>query len=195
MIENTGNRDPLLHLLGAMSEGTDKYITGMEAAGQQQVVNSALLPTKGSEDLAALGFTLGEVQDGDPLFREVTLPDGWRKEASDHDMWSHVVDPLGRKRVAVFYKAAFYDRKAFCRVESVENYVWSLSYKQGAPTLDQEWCVPAAVVEAAQRILKDAQETVELWTRPGEQPSYAAEYAAEARKTIEWAKALIASVS
>lgn len=195
MIENTGKRDPMLHLLGAMSDGTDKYITDMEAAGQRQVANSTLLPTKGSDDLAALGFTLREIQDGDPLFREVTLPDGWRKEASDHDMWSHVVDPLGRKRVAVFYKAAFYDRKAFCRVETVESYVWSLSHEQQAPIFDDVWCTPGAVAEATRRILKDATETFELWTRPGEQPDYAAEYAADARQRITWAEALIASVS
>ena len=32
-------------------------------------------------------------------------------------MWSHIVDAEGRKRVAVFYKAAFYDRRADMRLE------------------------------------------------------------------------------
>jgi len=58
-IENTAERDPLLHLMGALGD-SDSYITGMEAAGQSQLVNSTMLPTKmnsgSDDDLRALGF-------------------------------------------------------------------------------------------------------------------------------------------
>lgn len=124
MIENTADRDPMLHYLGMLgSTPAENYIYDMEAAGQRQLVNSDLLPTSikyGSQaDFEALGFVFGDVVEGDPLFRAVTVPDGWKRECSDHDMWSYVVDETGARRVAVFYKAAFYDRKAFMRLERV----------------------------------------------------------------------------
>ena len=40
------------------------------------------------------------------------LPEGWKREASYHPMWSHIVDGAGKQRVSIFYKAASYDRKA-----------------------------------------------------------------------------------
>lgn len=120
MIENTSSRDPLLHLLGmAGSSPSENYVYEMERAGQAQLVNSDLLPTdvRNRPAFEALGFVFGEQVDGDPLFQRTTLPDGWKREPSDHDMWSYVVDETGTRRVAVFYKAAFYDRRAFMRLE------------------------------------------------------------------------------
>ena len=58
----------------------------------------------------------GDVVEGDDLFRAVTLPKGWSKAATDHAMWSGVVDGRGVERVEVFYKAAFYDRAAHMRL-------------------------------------------------------------------------------
>ncbi len=40
------------------------------------------------------------------------LPQGWRKEATKHHMWSVLRDERGRPRANIFYKAAFYDRSA-----------------------------------------------------------------------------------
>lgn len=120
-IENTANRDPLLHLLGAMGQGSSDYITGLEAAGQQQFVNSSRFPTDRRGDFEALGFTFGEPDPDDPFFCDATLPDGWWREASDHDMWSYIVDAQGIRRIAVFYKAAPYDRRAFARIEELED--------------------------------------------------------------------------
>lgn len=99
MIENTSARDPLIHFAGALSDGTSRYVTDMEAAGQQQLVASTQIPTRGSDDLAALGFELGDVDPSDPMFRDATLPAGWKKQGSDHAMWSYIVDSLGRRRV------------------------------------------------------------------------------------------------
>lgn len=114
-VENTSQRDPLLHYVG-MLDDTERYITGMEAAGQRQLVNSSVLPASTPNDsreaFEALGFVFGAPVSGDPLFVEATLPAGWEKRGSDHDMWSYIYDADGNQRVAVFYKAAFYDRKA-----------------------------------------------------------------------------------
>ncbi|QWS68217.1 hypothetical protein SEA_VANLEE_100 [Gordonia phage VanLee] len=125
-IENTGHRDPLTHLVGALGgQGMSGYIEDMEADGQRQLVASELLPRQaqphysddddltGSDGWAALeaiGFRRGE--DHDDLFCHAELPAGWTKRAADHAMWSHIYDERGVKRANVFYKAAFYDRKA-----------------------------------------------------------------------------------
>jgi hypothetical protein len=115
-------KDPVeasLFLLDAMA-GHPGGIERMEAAGQAQLVNSDRLPTDtgrdGDEAFIALGFTFEEPDPDDPLFRPATLPSGWKRQASDHSMWSYIVDEQGERRVAIFYKAAFYDRRAFMRL-------------------------------------------------------------------------------
>lgn len=127
--KNTTADHPLLHLFGAMDAqrrtgNPSDMILEMESRGQREIVNSEVLPTKVNSPrdvdvkakLTELGFKFGNVIDGDPLFQEVTLPAGWKKVATDHSMWSNVVDEQGRERISIFYKAAFYDRDAFMNV-------------------------------------------------------------------------------
>jgi hypothetical protein len=112
--------------------GNPRAIEAQEARGQAELVNSSLLPTRGSEDpaIAAMGIVMGDPVEGDPLFRSCTLPDGWTKAATNHSMHSDVIDDKGRKRIGVFYKAAFYDRSAHmwpvrrftARAEYTEDY-------------------------------------------------------------------------
>jgi hypothetical protein len=130
--EDTSQREPLVHLAGALVEGTSAYITGMEADGQRQIVQSDVLPRDCKDDdaLLALGFTFGEATDD--LFREATLPAGWSRKASDHDMWSYIVDERGIERVGLFYKAAFYDRSAHMSLTDVgSSFAVSFVYGQG----------------------------------------------------------------
>jgi hypothetical protein len=113
-IRNTSTDDPIVHVAGMLG-GATEYITGMEARGQRELVNSPQLPTNTRNtdaDFEALGFTFGDPAPGDPMFRDATLPEGWTRRASDHDMWSYIDDAEGNERVAIFYKAAFYDRSA-----------------------------------------------------------------------------------
>lgn len=141
MPENTTARDPLLHLLGAMSEGSSDYIMGMEAAGQRQLVESAAFPTEAPiAELEALGFVFGPVDAQDPMFRQAQLPPGWSRRATDHSMWSKIIDEKGRDRVSIFYKAAFYDRSAHASLVSPTMALWDLVYglADGGP-------VPAAL--------------------------------------------------
>lgn len=143
MIENTSQRDPFVHVLGGLSDGLDGYIRGMEAGGQRQVVHSSVLPTDGPwDDLIALGFTRGEPVPGDPLFTNCTLPEGWAKAGTDHDMWSNVMDERGVERVMVFYKAAFYDRRADMYIARA-GYRASTEalYGDDAPALPPKWDV------------------------------------------------------
>jgi hypothetical protein len=139
--ENTARRDLLVHLAGMLSEGTSGYIEGMEAAGQRQLVASTTLPADAPwAELEALGFTRGEKVDD--LFVRATLPGGWRKEGSDHAMWSYVLDERGIRRVAVFYKAAFYDRRAFASIHNVGRAASTDAlYADGPAALPPEWAV------------------------------------------------------
>lgn len=122
-------RDPESFLLDAIGMGTSRAIEHQEETGQRELVNDEVLPTKlnGQKPLLEkLGFQfLGEVKD-DLLFQHVEMPAGWRKRATDHSMWSELVDAQGRKRGMIFYKAAFYDRDAFmhlvCRYSVRRDY-------------------------------------------------------------------------
>lgn len=114
-IVNTSAQDPLVHLLAAMQDGgTGKSIEASEARGQEELIASDVLPAKGADPaiLARIGIeVLGPVE-GDPLFLMVKLPSGWTKRPTSHPMWSELYDHKGRLRAHIFYKAAYYDRKA-----------------------------------------------------------------------------------
>jgi hypothetical protein len=106
-------------------------IEAQEAAGQATFCASQILPKDmhgvTREQLEAIGFKFGD--DQDDIFVNATLPAGWTKKASDHSMWSYLHDEKGRKRARIFYKAAFYDRRASLRMDS--RYSLS-SYQDGA---------------------------------------------------------------
>lgn len=97
--------------------GNPGAIEQQEADGQRALVASSQLPTDGSGEYAALGIHVVGPSKDDPLFMDVQLPEGWTIRPTDHSMWSDVLDADGKKRLAVFYKAAFYDRKAHSHVE------------------------------------------------------------------------------
>ena len=118
----------LLHIVATM-DGTTGHIEASEARGQQHLVNSAQLPAEGTpggpdgyrktnpDDWKAMGIEFGPIVDGD-IFRDATLPEGWKVEATDHAMWSKLLDDKGRERASIFYKAAFYDRSAHIHLSS-----------------------------------------------------------------------------
>lgn len=122
--ENTTERPPIVHLGEMMAKGQSAYIEDMERAGGRQMLTATALPVHGSEtaDVQALGITWGPVVPDDPIFREATLPEGWKREEGEnpYGYWTHLVDETGRRRASIFYKAAFYDRSAFIRAERIE---------------------------------------------------------------------------
>lgn len=113
-IRNTTMDDPMIKLVTAMSGGIG--IEAQEAEGQHQLCASQQLPTDMGADvremLEAAGAEFKGKCEGDPLFQTVVLPEGWRVQATDHSMWSHLLDANGETRARIFYKAAFYDRDA-----------------------------------------------------------------------------------
>ena len=116
-IIDTSKQHPLLHLAEAFFAGPSEAIEESERRGGQEMLQAQrTLPTDGSDDPAvqALGITWGPVDADDPLFREAILPDGWTRRDGEHiyGYWTYIDDENGRERARVFYKAAFYDRKA-----------------------------------------------------------------------------------
>ena len=116
--------NPTSVIANAMMEGTSQSIYNQEAEGQRSFVNSETLPTEirsfgdwdAKEILEAAGVKfLGPVE-GDPLFQYVELPEGWKKVGTDHSMHSRLLDDKDRERASIFYKAAFYDRRADLRL-------------------------------------------------------------------------------
>ncbi|WP_424958446.1 hypothetical protein [Hyphomicrobium sp. 1Nfss2.1] len=84
-----------------------------EREGQQALVASTDMPKEmrpSREAFEKVGFVFGE--DVDELFVRAKLPPGWTRAGTSHAMHSDIIDEQGRKRVGVFYKAAFYDRRA-----------------------------------------------------------------------------------
>ena len=111
--QKEAKENPGLFLLEASFLGSSNTIRNQESQGQRSFVNSDTLPEMLETTKAVLERfgvkVLGPVE-GDPLFLYVELPEGWKKVPTEHSMWSHLVDDKGRKRAAIFYKAAFYDR-------------------------------------------------------------------------------------
>lgn len=157
-IDNTTERikDPVAQMLfqaEAMAGGLSAPIGRMERDGQRQLVTSDRLPTQiigGTEaDFEAFGFTFGDPDPDDPLFRPATLPEGWKREAGEDSRGSSIVDALGRERVSVFYKAAFYARSASMSLIGLGWYVAkSVEYDAGPIVFDDEWATREAVLAA-----------------------------------------------
>lgn len=98
-----------------IAASTPGGIEAQEKRGQEALVSTfRQLPKDMGRDgrkvAEALGFVFGE--DVDDIFVSVTAPVGWTMQATDHSMHSDIVDDQGRRRGSIFYKAAFYDRRA-----------------------------------------------------------------------------------
>lgn len=185
-IENT--QDPgsveLTSMLLLATGDVDSVIGAQERAGQSQLVHSDRLPTKlhsPRAEFEALGFTFGEPDPRDPMFAPATLPDGWKREGSDHAMWSYIVDQHGRRRASIFYKAAFYDRDAFMGLIGVSGYVRECVHNGTPIVTDDAWATRAAVAVAATEAAVYAEEQRQFWVQH-DNAEYVAQHTAERDK-------------
>ena len=93
-------------------------IEAQEKLAQEDLVLGQKLPKEGilnvRSELEALGFQFGA--DVDDLFVSCSFPPGWSIKPTDHALWSIVHDEQGHERIQVFYKGAFYDRRAFASI-------------------------------------------------------------------------------
>lgn len=131
-------KDPLRFLVGSMAEKSPgDAIIAQERAGQSSFVNSDTLPREMSgatrRALETAGVVFGDPVPGDDLFVYVTLPEGWTRRSTSHDMHSDLLDEKGCKRASIFYKAAFYDRRADIR--AINRFGVRMDYDAPAGTL------------------------------------------------------------
>jgi hypothetical protein len=104
----------LPYLLGyiageSMTEVADRIGQGEQA----NMVHLDRFPVKMKPDREAyesLGFRFGEQID--QLFVKVTLPDGWKLQATGHYTHTCIMDAHNRRRGGVFFKPDFWDKKA-----------------------------------------------------------------------------------
>lgn len=94
-------------------------IEAQERAGQIRDSLRETLPKQmrncTRETFEALGFKFtGETE---KIFWTCEFPPGWRKQPTEHAMWSKLLDAKGRRRGMIFFKAAFYDFNAHVRLE------------------------------------------------------------------------------
>lgn len=103
-------------LSNALIAATPGGIEAQELAGQQALCASSQLPINmircTRQEFESLGFVFLDPPSDDQLFIRVHMPKGWELRPTDRAMWSDLVDESGKPRFLVFYKAAFYDRRA-----------------------------------------------------------------------------------
>lgn len=110
--------EPFLGLMDALN------IEASELRGQKELEQSSQLPFKIGhrndmtiEEVTSIyekyGIKVLKQSNGDELFVDVILPEGWKIKGTSHSMWNNLIDQNGRIRASFFYKAAFYDRDAF----------------------------------------------------------------------------------
>ncbi|NJK70221.1 MAG: hypothetical protein HC941_30290 [Microcoleus sp. SU_5_3] len=86
--------DPIELLLNFSIASSPSGIETQEAQGQQNLVHSDALPIQGDwEVLKRWGVIQGEPID--KLFCSCTLPSDWKKVATNHSMWSNLLDSRG----------------------------------------------------------------------------------------------------
>lgn len=166
--------------LTMLATGQPFDVEAQERQGQQELLRSEQLPRKinglvqeagdARRQMEALGFVFGEPTDD--LFCKATLPEGWSREGSEHAMWSHIVDERGAKRVAIFYKAAFYDRDAFMSLLDVGREVASTwVYADPEARTIPEWLTEEERAEAIEYIenrIKQVEKDVEKYGEAAE---------------------------
>jgi len=109
-IENTSNHPGFIPAFG----GDSSVIESQERAGQQELVNSSQLPKRGIEEACKEITVIGDSKE-DALFVDVKLPKGWKIIEDNPPYWSALIDEKEKVRAKIFYKAAFYDRRAFIK--------------------------------------------------------------------------------
>jgi hypothetical protein len=181
MIENTSKRDPLLNLALYGFGDVNRAAEEDERNGQSQLVHSERLPAKVNfgtdEEFEALGFSFGEPDPNDPLFRPASMPDGWKKQRTDHAMWSLIVDGKGRERARIFYKADFWDRDAFMSLSTINGKLSDLLYSAGEPVVDDLYTREAwveALTAERDRLLESAKEQDSYYPKGAEKDRHRA---------------------
>lgn len=191
MDKKTDKKFTMLEALFLAMNGADpsKAIENQEKRGQEAVVRNRRLPKEtnnyGAKDKVAftkeaytkMGIEI--VSEYDDLFWSVKLPEGWDIRATDHSMWNELVDNKGRVRAMFFYKAAYYDRKAFINFETrfkvevdhcadydaVDYETWKASDYQGTVKDGDKVIYSTECIPTTGSYLEDERVKAPLWAK------------------------------
>lgn len=164
-IKNTRSENNLLRHGISVHLGQCLDIEGEERCGGQEMAAADQLPADGfmlsaqrygaavvlfNQIFTAAGGKIGDRSEGDPLFVDVTLPPGWKKEKTEHPLWTHLLDANGNVRAKIFYKAAFYDRAA--HLSPVARFYATTTVPDPAKSCDGQPAVPV-ILDSNHRVL------------------------------------------
>ena len=113
-------------LAGDPSAGFDAQVK----RGQSDLIYSTNLPIAGSDSKEAKASPIEWGKPVDNLFREAKLPEGWKKVATGHDMWSDLRDHKNCPRASIFFRNLFWEREAFIRFNV--RYYFRTTYHRGS---------------------------------------------------------------
>ena len=86
----------------------------VERSAQDVAVSTTLMAkdmNPGREVWESLGFEFADIE-GDDVLCRAKLPEGWTMNATDSQYWTEIRDENGMVRGKMFFKGAYYDRKA-----------------------------------------------------------------------------------
>jgi hypothetical protein len=155
-------------MLLAIGRDTPDVIVKIGQQGIKQGRLVQLARDMGEENkkaLLAIGATFPEDKEKDRLLIPVLLPVGWDVRATNHYMWSDLIDPSGNKRGSVGYKGAFWDRWA--TFYFVRRYILRHEYSTSVDEKEMPKCI--------RKLQKVVTET--RWRQPNEQEKRAQEMA------------------
>jgi hypothetical protein len=111
------DRDVILSTCLAL--GTAEGIPLLERMAQREIAQGGVLFLDRAMKpgivavLERLGFQFPpETGDLDPILRPVVGPPGWTLRPKESAYWTDLLDPKGHVRGHIFYKGAYYDRRA-----------------------------------------------------------------------------------
>lgn len=101
--------------------GNPRAIEAQELIGQSELEGSLQLPINCNhpsetlntvEQYHKMGIKTFTRTKNDDIFVGVKLPTGWKKQSTEHPMWTDLLDDKGRIRANIFYKGSFHDRSS-----------------------------------------------------------------------------------
>jgi hypothetical protein len=86
----------------------------------EALIKAVALPVDMGEDdhqiLKQCGVKFNGLVEGDEIFENVELPDGWSVVESDNPEWFSLDDDNGNSRAVIYYSTSYYKRYAWLRV-------------------------------------------------------------------------------
>lgn len=110
---------------------TNTSIDNIERSGRDNIINKTQLPIyansinkkcydiENTKELVLKKYKelgIEVINEENDLFYNIKLPKNIKLKSSESKYWTYLVDDKGTELASIFYKAVFYDRKAFINI-------------------------------------------------------------------------------